>query len=129
MNDVVRVIGIGMVVCFSCVILKKRNAEFAVLVSVAGGIALLSIAVFWLSDLENLLTQLTDQAALPTGAVAVLLKCLGLSYLAKMACDTCRDCGETSTATKIELAGKIGILMAALPLFEELLHVLSSFTY
>lgn len=126
--DVLRLIGIGMVICFACVTLRSRNPEFALLVSVAGGLLLLGM-IF--TQIERVITYFDDLVArlrIPADGVLILIKCLGLSYVAKIACDTCIDCGETSTATKIEFAAKVGMLVTALPLFEQLLNTVIQFS-
>ena len=39
--------------------------------------------------------------------------------LAQLSADACRDAGETALAEKAELAGKVFLLLIALPLFEK----------
>ncbi len=126
--DVLRLIGLAMVICFSCVTLRGRNPEFALLVSLAGGLLILGLIFSWLKDVVGYFEQIVDRLNIPSEGVLILVKCLGLSYVAKIACDTCNDCGETSTATKIEFAAKIGMLITALPIFEQLLSVVSDFS-
>ena len=50
----------------------------------------------------------------------ILFKSLGVCFLAQFAADSCRDAGENALASKVELAGKISILVLSLPLFEEI---------
>lgn len=126
--DVLRLIGLAMVICFSCVTLRGRNPEFALLVSLAGGLLVLGLVFVWLKDVVDYFDRIIAQMNLPAEGVLILVKCLGLSYIAKIACDTCIDCGESSTATKIEFAAKIGMLITALPIFEQLLTVVTEFT-
>lgn len=126
--DVLRLIGLAMVICFSCVTLRGRNPEFALLVSLAGGLLLLGLIFTWLKEIVGYFDQIITRMNIPAEGVLILVKCLGLSYVAKIACDTCVDCGETSTATKIEFAAKIGMLITALPIFEQLLAVVSEFS-
>ena len=38
--------------------------------------------------------------------------------MAQFAADACRDAGESSLASKVELAGKVAVILMALPLFE-----------
>ena len=126
--DVLRLIGVAMVICFSCVALRGRNPEFALLVSLVGGVLLLGAIFTWLKDIIEYFDQIVTQKNNPTEGVLILIKCLGLSYVAKIACDTCIDCGETSTATKIEFAAKVGMLIISMPIFEQLLAVVSEFS-
>ncbi len=126
--DVLRLIGIGMIICFACVTLRSRNPEFALLVSVTGGLLLLGLIFKHIQEVITYFDDLVAQLSIPADGVLILIKCLGLSYVAKIACDTCIDCGETSTATKIEFAAKIGMLVTALPIFEQLLDVVMQFS-
>ncbi len=126
--DVLRLIGIGMVICFACVTLRSRNPEFALLVSVAGGLLLLGLIFTHIQDILTYFDDLISRLNIPADGILILIKCLGLSYVAKIACDTCIDCGETSTATKIEFVAKIGMLVTALPIFEQLLDVVMQFS-
>ena len=49
-----------------------------------------------------------------------MFKTLGICFLAQFAADSCRDAGESALASKVELAGKISILVLSLPLFEDI---------
>ena len=51
----------------------------------------------------------------------LLLKAVGICLLTQMAGDTCRDSGEGSIASKIELAGRSAILLITLPMIQEVL--------
>lgn len=126
--DVFRLIGVGVVICFSCVILRGRNPEFALMVSLAGGVLILAAVFTQIGEVVDYFDGLIRQLNIPSDGVLILVKCLGLSYVAKIACDTCVDCGETSTASKIEFAAKVGMLVIALPLLDQLLAVVTDFT-
>ncbi len=126
--DVLRLIGIGMVICFICVSLRSRNPEFALFVSVTGGLLLLGFIFTHIQEVIAYFDDLVVRLNIPADGVLILIKCLGLSYVAKIAYDTCIDCGETSTATKIEFAAKVGMLTTALPIFKQLLDVVIQFS-
>ena len=46
--------------------------------------------------------------------------------MTQIACDGCRDLGETAIASKVETAGKISVLLVSLPLFEQVLSIVNS---
>ena len=126
--DVLRFIGLGMVICFTCVTLRGRNSEYALLISLSGGILLLGMIFSWLGDVVSYFEDIVNRMKIPSEGVLILVKCLGLSYVSKIACDTCMDCGETSTATKIEFAAKVGMVVMAMPLLEQLFTAVSDFS-
>ena len=53
-----------------------------------------------------------------------MLKALGICYLTQIASQTCIDSGYGSMANKIELAGKLTIVLLALPMFTNLLETI-----
>lgn len=51
-----------------------------------------------------------------------LVKALGVAFACETGADVCRELGETGIASKIELAGKIEILVFSLPVAMDLLN-------
>ena len=58
---------------------------------------------------------------------SVLLKALGISFVTEIASGVCRDSGEGSLATWVDMAGKTALLMQALPLIREVLATAKEF--
>ena len=81
------------------------------------GIAAIGAAAPLVRYLEELLEVhgLSDYAT-------VLLKALGIAVLTQSCADICRECGETSAASGVELAGRVELLLLALPLMGEVLE-------
>ncbi len=101
-------------------ILRKYRPDFAVAVGLMTGVLLLGAAIAMLSPVMTLLRQLAD--AIPDGRVylSALLKGVGVALLSSVAAALCADCGETSLSACAGTVGKIGVLVAALPVFTDL---------
>ena len=54
---------------------------------------------------------------------ATLIKALGVGILCQIGGDVCRDMGEGSVASALELAGKLEIVALALPIAAELISI------
>lgn len=54
----------------------------------------------------------------------IILKVLAIAYATEFTAALCEDAGEKSIGTKVELAGKIAIFFAALPIFTSLMNLL-----
>ncbi len=81
-------------------------------------------AVFPLADRLLLLVQ--DFRLLAAGSeaaplVSAMIKLLGVGYLVHIAADCCRESGAPSLASKVELCGKLEMLVICLPYIHELL--------
>ena len=65
-------------------------------------------------------------AAASTGAESyftLMLKALAVSLCCRMSADICRDCGENTLALRVELAGKVGIVIISLPVVSQLFAI------
>lgn len=112
----------GLVLCAAVVaaMLRRYHQEYAVLISIAAGIVILTAILANIAPAVRQINTLLSSAGIPTDYAVILLKTLGICFLAQFAADSCRDAGESALASKMELAGKITIVILALPLFEKI---------
>ena len=57
---------------------------------------------------------------------SIILKVLAIAYATEFTAALCEDAGEKSIGTKVQLAGKIAIFFAAIPIFTSLMKLLDS---
>lgn len=79
------------------------------------------IIISGLTSVTAHIKELFNATGLPAEYVMILFKAIGICLLTEIASDTCRDAGETALATKTEIAGKVLVLTASLPLFDEII--------
>lgn len=117
------VVGIaGVAVCAAVVaaMLRRYHQEYAALLSIAAGVVILLEIFANITPALGRVQTLLSSSRLPADYALILLKTLGISFLAQFAADSCRDAGENALASKMELAGKISIVILSLPLFAKI---------
>ena len=117
----------GIVVVLCALLLKNEKAEYAVFISMSG---CLMIFLFGISKLEVILTAIGRlEGYLGAGReyLPILLRIVGITYLAEFAADLCRDAGFSAVAGQVELAGKLTIMAVSLPVIIGLLEALEGF--
>lgn len=105
----------GLISAMLAVILHQYKPEYAMLLSAVAGCGILFLLVFALTPAIEQLQGIMGKAGLSMAYFKILLKGLGICYLSQFAGDLCRDAGQTSLAGKVELAGKISVVLLALP--------------
>jgi stage III sporulation protein AD len=112
----------GIAICAAVVaaMLRRYHQEYAVLVGIAAGIVILIEILTSIAPAVQQINRLLSSAGISSQYEVILLKTLGICFLAQFAADACRDAGESALASKMELAGKISILILSLPLFEQI---------
>lgn len=121
--DMIAIAGAGLVAAAAAVLLKQYKPEYAMLVSLAA----VAFLFFWILGeilpALNTLRGMMERTAFSSDALKILMKCLGVCYLCEIAGQVCREAGQTAIASKVELAGKVAVLLLCLPMFEELLQI------
>ena len=111
----------GLVGTVLALILGQYRPEFRMLVTAAVTLLLMVMVLEQLSPVLEQLRSTMELTGLTGDYAAVLFKAVGICLLTQLAGDVCRDSGESSIASKIELAGRAAILLTAMPLIQEVL--------
>ena len=115
--------GIAIVAAAISVVLKQYNKEYGLYISLAASLIIFSIILGSVSPVFRLVESLTEISGTESEYVYILIKALAVCYITGLASDCCRDCGETAIASRIDFAGKIALLIIAVPLFEAILEI------
>ncbi|WP_283607588.1 SpoIIIAC/SpoIIIAD family protein [Faecalispora anaeroviscerum] len=118
--NVIGIAGLALVSAVIAVMLRRYNQEYAVVVSITAGVIILVQILANIVPAIRQINSLLSAAQLPSEYGIILFKTLGICFLAQFAADSCRDAGESALASKVELAGKLSIVILALPLFEKI---------
>ena len=124
MEDVIKIVGIGLVSLILIIIIKQYRPEFALYISLIAGIIILYLALDKISNIINLLKQICDKSGVNTQFLSLLIKMTGIAYLAEFAISICKDSGEGAIASKVELGSKAIIISMSIPIIYNLLEVI-----
>ncbi|ACB85284.1 stage III sporulation protein AD [Natranaerobius thermophilus JW/NM-WN-LF] len=111
-----QIVGFGFIATVLIVILRQQRKELAILLSMGAGIMIFLKVIEPLHSILTVLEELTVQANLDLAYMDTLLKIVGIAYITEFGAQVCNDAGEGTIAKKIELAGKIAIMLLAVPL-------------
>lgn len=120
MVELTKLLSVTVVGAVCALLLRRARPDFAVMIGlVAVGLTLAAV-LSAVAPVLTLLSQLAD--AVPQGGVylTALLKCVGAAVLSGLAADVCTDCGQAALAKTAATAGRVGVLVAALPVFTAL---------
>ena len=114
----------GVAVVSACVIsaIRRLTPELASVSAAVAGVILLAIVI----ELTAPFIEFTSEIAVSVGAesyFSVMLKALAISFCCRMSAEICRDCGEDMLASRVELAGKAGIVLLSLPIISQLFDI------
>ncbi|KGK86409.1 stage III sporulation protein AD [Desulfosporosinus sp. HMP52] len=114
--EIWQIVGLALIVTIFSVVLKQIKPEIALQLSILAGTSIFIIVLSKIRVIVDLLQNLADQANINSYYLLIILKIVGVAYLAEFGAQICRDAGEGALATKIELAAKVGVIILAIPI-------------
>lgn len=111
---------IVVLAAFLAVILRQQRPEQAMAVALIAGIGVLALVIVRVTPVIDSLQELLGAANMPSEYGQILFKALGICLITQLASDACKDAGEAALAAKADLAGKVTLLVLALPLFQKM---------
>ena len=87
----------------------------AIQVSIAAGITLLIVVVGEITGFVDTVKNAAASYGLNSDYIMLIFKVVGIAYIIQLAAQICTDAGESAIASKVELAGRVMILLAAAP--------------
>ena len=124
MEDIIKIIGIGLISLITIIIIKQYRPEFAVYISIIAGVLILYLAMDKFSSIINLLQTISNKAGINKTFLEILLKITGIAFLSEFAVSICKDSGESAIASKIELGSKVIIISMSIPIISNLMELI-----
>lgn len=121
--EILQIVGIGIIAVVLSSTIKKQRPEIALQLSIATGLIIFVVVIVKLSAVIDFLQNFSKKANIDSTYINILLKIVGIAYIAEFGAEVCKDAGESSIASKIELAGKVTIVILAVPIISSLLDL------
>lgn len=120
----IKVVGIVLTALIINIVLKNYSKEFTFLTNIVCTIIIFTLISKDLKGIVDRLTSISNEISVLLPYIKIMLKILGISMIAQLLSDLCRDNGENTLANQTELSAKIIILVTALPLFTTIMDIM-----
>ncbi|SFJ22006.1 stage III sporulation protein AD [Halobacillus dabanensis] len=125
--DIIQVVSLGLVAALLILLLQEQKSSVAFL------LLLFTVIILFLSILDQvkhiftLLSYMADKANVEPVYFKTILKIIGIAYIAEFGAQLIRDAGLNALASKVELAGKLFILILAIPIVTAVIETILNF--
>mgnify|MGYP004473123991 FL=1 len=124
MEEIIKIVGIGLIALVIAIILKQYRPEYAIYVSIVAGILILVFIMSKITGIINLLKSISDKTYINKQFLSILLKITGIAIITEFAVSICTDAGEKAIASKIEIGSKVIIIAMSIPIISSLLELI-----
>ncbi len=121
--EITAIVTIGLLGTILLVLLRTQRPEIALQMSIVIGAIIFLSLIGRLVQVIDLLMNLAARSSVNRTYLGILLKVIGVAYISEFGSQICKDAGEGSIASKIEFAGKVIIMIMAMPILVAILDM------
>lgn len=114
--EIIQIIGLGFVVMLLILIIKQQRPEMAIQLGITLSAIIFLMVLSKLEVVLDLFRDLAEKANISQMYLNTILKIIGIAYVTEFGAQVCRDAGEGAVAGKIEFAGKVLVMVLAIPI-------------
>lgn len=122
--DIIQIVGLGIVATVLSLVVKEQKPMFAFVLATVTGVIIFLFLIGKISDVIRVLEGIAMQANVNIVYLDTILKIIGIAYIAEFGAQVTRDAGQGAIASKIELAGKILIMVLAIPILSVIVETI-----
>ncbi|PZT56366.1 stage III sporulation protein AD [Paenibacillus silvae] len=114
--EIIQVVGLALIATVLILVIKEQKPMFAFLIAAAAGVVIFMLLIGKIGAVIEVLKRLAEHSGMESIYLKTVLKIIGIAYIAEFGAQIVRDAGQESIASKIELAGKVLIIVLAIPI-------------
>lgn len=120
--EIIQVVGFGLLATILVLVVKEQKPMFAFLISAFAGIVIFLFLIGRIKSVIQVLENLADRSGIQPIYLKTILKMIGIAYIAEFGAQIVRDANQDGIACKIELAGKVLIMVLAIPIISVIIE-------
>ncbi|MGE5493998.1 MAG: stage III sporulation protein AD [Burkholderiales bacterium] len=121
--EIVQIAFIGILSGVLVIAIKQKQPELAMQVSLVAGLIIFIYALDYLVTAVDYIRDVVSRYDIPYESITVVLKIIGVAYICEFAVQLLKDTGESSIASKVELAGRVFIIVLSLPVITSFMNM------
>ncbi|ALS28410.1 stage III sporulation protein AD [Paenibacillus cisolokensis] len=114
--EIIQIVGFGLIATVLILVVKEQKPMFAFLLATFAGLVIFLFLLGKIEAIIAVLEELANRTGVPSIYLKTILKIIGIAYIAEFGAQIVRDAGQESIASRIEFAGKVLILVMAVPI-------------
>ena len=122
--EMIQIVGLGIIATVLIIVIKEQKPMFAFLLASFTGLFILLFVIGKIEAVITVIEDLANRSGIPSIYLKTILKIIGIAYIAEIGAQIVRDAGQEGIASKIEFAGKVFILVMAIPIISVIVETI-----
>lgn len=115
---------LGIIATILILLIKPHRPEIGLQISLTFGAVVMVALAGKLKSIIDLIDLYMSRTNINGAYITSLIKIIGMAYITEFAAESCRDAQQNAIAAKVELAGKILIMITAIPVITSVMSII-----
>ncbi len=120
--DIVKIAMIGLAGVMLALMLRQQKSEYALYISLAAAVLILVFSAGRLAAVMETIQRIEAYIRIDSAMVKILVKMIGITYVAEFATGICRDAGFGALGNQIEMFARLSLMAVSVPVLLALLE-------
>lgn len=116
---------LGIIIVVLALQLKNIKSEYSVVIMIVGCVIIFFYSISGIIKVVEILKKIINDTGINDEQIIILLKIMGISYIAEFVSDIAKDSGYSALSNQIQIYGKITILVVSVPILESLINCIN----
>lgn len=121
--EILRIAFIGVVAGVLVVAVRQKQPELGMQVGIVAGLIIFIYVLGYIVTAVDYVKELVSSYQIPIDGITVVLKIVGIAYICEFAVHVLKDTGENALAAKVEIAGRVFIVVLSLPVLSSFMNM------
>lgn len=126
MDILIKIAAVAVAGTIFSLVIKKNSPEMALMLTIALAIAAFCLAFDMIKSIAGFITSVADASSISPSVLSIVFKAIGISIVTKLASDVCKDAGQSSIASGVEMTGAFAALYISLPLMQTVIGMIET---
>ena len=117
--EIGKIAALGIIGAALAVILREERRSYAMLTAIMTCILIFAFILPYMAEIIEKVREIGGDLNIYSEYIAVMIKALAIAYVSMFTSQLCRDFGQNSIGDKIELGGKVIILINAVSVIDD----------
>lgn len=125
--NVIKVAVLGIAAVLLAIQFKSTKSEYGIYIGLAACILIFMLGISRLKVIMDAINKIEGYITMNASYLSVLIKIIGVTYIAEFSSNLCKDAGHGAVSNQIELVGKLTILSLSMPVILALMDTIQEF--
>ena len=116
---------LGIIIVILALQLKNIKSEYSVVIMIVGCVIIFFYSISGIIKVVEIFKKIINDTGKNDEQIRILLKIMGISYIAEFVSDIAKDSGYSALSNQIQIYGKITILVVSVPILESLINCIN----